>query len=137
MERADGTRELLPAMKDMVPVNPGDRLHFITWGGGGWGDPLERDPAIVALEVDRGLVTREGARRYGVVLDAEGGVDEDATRTLREAMRGERDDLPLFHYGDTIDDIIARCEAETGLPPPSPPAHEDRRLLAQAASERG
>ena len=136
MERADGTRELLPAMKDMVPVGPGDRLHFITWGGGGWGDPLERDPAIVALEVERGLVTREGAERYGVVLDADGGVDEEATRALRDTMRGERDDLPLFHYGDTIENIIARCEAETGLPPPVPPATEDRRLLAQAASER-
>ena len=39
---------------------PGDVLHFVTWGGGGWGDPLERDPALVALEVRRGLVTADG-----------------------------------------------------------------------------
>ena len=137
MERADGTRERLPAMKDMVPVKPGDRLHFITWGGGGWGDPLERAPAIVALEVDRALVTRDGARRYGVVLDADGGVDEEATRDLRETMRRERDDPGLFHYGDTIENILARCESETGLPPPSPPIHEDRRLLAKVAVSSG
>ena len=131
MERADGSRELLPAMKDMVPVNAGDRLHFITWGGGGWGDPLDRDPAIVALEVDRGLVTREGAERYGVVLDADGGVDEEATRALRDTMRGERSEPGLFHYGDTIENILARCESETGLPPPNPPDFDDRRLLAK------
>ncbi|MFE3448989.1 hydantoinase/oxoprolinase N-terminal domain-containing protein [Nonomuraea sp. NPDC059194] len=43
-----------------VPVSPGDVLHFVTWGGGGWVDPLERDPELVGLEVRRGLVTVEG-----------------------------------------------------------------------------
>ena len=99
--------------------------------GGSWGDPLERDPAIVALEVDRGLVTRAGARRYGVVLDADGGVDEEATRELRETMRRERSEPGLFDYGDTIENIFARCESETGLPPPSRPDFDDRRLLAK------
>ena len=60
IERADGTREVLPSKCHDVPVGPGDVLHFVTWGGGGWGDPLERDPALVALEVRRGLVTAEG-----------------------------------------------------------------------------
>ena len=91
----------------------------------------------MALEVDRALVTRDGARRYGVVLDADGGVEEEATRDLRETMRRERDDPGLFHYGDTIENILARCESETGLPPPSPPIHEDRRLLAKVAVSSG
>ena len=43
-------------------------LYFNTWGGGGWGDPYKRDAELVALDVRRGLVTAEGARRYGVVL---------------------------------------------------------------------
>jgi hypothetical protein len=42
----------------------------ITWGGGGWGDPLDRLPALFALEVEQGLVTRAGARRYGVVIES-------------------------------------------------------------------
>ena len=67
LERADGSREVLPSKCHDVPVEPGDVLHFVTWGGGGWGDPLERDPELVALEVRRGLVTADGARRYGVV----------------------------------------------------------------------
>jgi N-methylhydantoinase B len=33
----------------------GDQLHFITWGGGGWGDPLARDPALLEKEVKQGL----------------------------------------------------------------------------------
>ena len=45
----------------------GDLLHSITWGGGGWGDPLTRDPPLVAKEVGRGLVTHAGAKKYGVV----------------------------------------------------------------------
>ena len=66
VERADGTREVLPSKCHDVPVSPGDVLHFVTWGGGGWGDPLERDPELVALEVRRGLVTAKGGERYGV-----------------------------------------------------------------------
>ncbi|KAF8508103.1 5-oxoprolinase [Hysterangium stoloniferum] len=50
-----------------IRVEPDDVLIWETWGGGGKGDPLERDPALVALEVDRRLVSVEGARQsYGV-----------------------------------------------------------------------
>src|SRR5207302_1812732 len=72
IDRAGGTREVLPSKCHDVPVAPGDVLHFVTWGGGGWGDPLQRDPALVELEVRRGLVTADGARRYGVVLAGDG-----------------------------------------------------------------
>ena len=82
-----GTRQVLPSKCHDVKVFPGDVLHFVTWGGGGWGDPLERDPDLVALEVRRGLVTAEGARRYGVVLDGDGGVDAGATTALRDAAK--------------------------------------------------
>src|SRR5690606_29308402 len=66
--RPDGTREVLPSKCDRIVVRAGDYLEFDTWGGGGWGDPLAREPEKVALDVARGLVTREGARRYGVVI---------------------------------------------------------------------
>src|SRR6478752_6584573 len=67
MVRTDGTKQILPSKCDRVKVHPGDLLHYVTWGGGGWGDPLTRDPALVAREVGRGLVTRDGAKAYGVV----------------------------------------------------------------------
>ncbi len=121
LERADGSREVLPNKVDNVRVEAGDQLHYITWGGGGWGDPLERDPELVALEVRRGLVTREGARRYGVVLDEQSRVDRAATEALRAEMRAGRNELPIFNFGPDIETLRARCLEETGLPAPRPP----------------
>jgi N-methylhydantoinase B len=53
-------------------------------GGGGFGDPLQRDPALVARDVRLGYVSVESARRdYGVALRADGSVDDDATAGRR------------------------------------------------------
>lgn len=121
--RADGSEEWLPAKVEGVKVCAGDLLYFNTWGGGGWGDPLDRDPELVRQDVSRRLVSREGAQRYGVVIGEDGRVDAEATKTLREEMRGRRGaDLPLFNRGGTIEEIKARCEAETHLPPPRAPS---------------
>ncbi|GAA4528936.1 hydantoinase B/oxoprolinase family protein [Nonomuraea sp. C10] len=122
IERADGGKEILPSKVHDVPVRPGDVLHFVTWGGGGWGDPLARDPALVGLEVRRGLLTAGGARRYGVVCAADGTVDEAATRDLRAELEGTRPELKVFDMGPPMAEILARCEEETGLPAPRPPA---------------
>jgi N-methylhydantoinase B/oxoprolinase/acetone carboxylase alpha subunit len=105
-----------------VPVVPGDRLHFITWGGGGWGDPLEREPEIVAREVREGLVTNAGARVYGVVVSDGGAVDVDETEALRTSLRDSRDPvLPTFNMGPPLETILANALAETGLPAPMAP----------------
>ena len=121
MRRADGTEERLHSKCDRVPVAPGDVLHFNTWGGGGWGDPLKRDPAKVVKDVERGLVTAAGARRYGVVLGPDGGVDAQATADLRERMARERGATALFDRGGTVEELKARCKAETGFDPPRAP----------------
>jgi N-methylhydantoinase B len=61
----------------------------MTAGGGGWGDPLERDPERVLRDVREGYVSAEKAHElYGVVLDAdERKVDGAATRALRAHRR--------------------------------------------------
>ena len=61
-------------------------------GGGGWGDPLERDPQAVRDDVLDGYVSALGARRdYGVVLNDDGReIDAVATREERAARRRER-----------------------------------------------
>ena len=123
IDRADGNREVLPSKVHDVAVAKGDVLHFVTWGGGGWGDPLVRDPSLVALEVRRGLVTVEGAQRYGVVLADDGTVDAAATDELRSRLRAERPEkAPVFNMGPPLEEILANCEAETGLPAPTVPS---------------
>lgn len=121
LEKADGTTQIVGNKVEDVKVEEGDLLHFITWGGGGWGDPLERDPELVGLEIRQGLVTSKGAQDYGVVASDDGEIDSDATEKLREKMRGERDELPLFDYGPSIEQLRANCEEETGLPAPEQP----------------
>jgi N-methylhydantoinase B len=60
-------------------------------GGGGYGDPLEREPARVVADVDYGYVSREAAAEvYGVVLRQDGSVDEDATRKRRAVIAAGR-----------------------------------------------
>jgi len=119
--RADGTRTMLASKCDHVRVAAGERLHYITWGGGGWGDPLKRDPRLVAKEVRRGLISRQGARRYGVVLTDELTVDDAATGELRASIAAARGALPIFNFGPPIDELRAECLKQTGLPAPEPP----------------
>jgi N-methylhydantoinase B len=66
-------------------VQPGDVLEVHTGGGGGFGQPFERDAEQVALEVRRGFVSSVAARDdYGVAVTADGELDEAETRLLRD-----------------------------------------------------
>ena len=121
LEKADGTSQIIGNKVEDVHVEEGDQLHFITWGGGGWGDALDRDPALVGKEIVQGLVTVEGAKAYGVIANANGDVDADATEALRSRLRQTRGELPLFNYGPGIETLRANCETETGLKAPVQP----------------
>jgi N-methylhydantoinase B len=120
--RADGSSQWLPAKIEGIKVKEGDLLYFNTWGGGGWGDPFKRDPELVRLDVERRLVSPEGARRYGVVIANDGAVDGAATEALRaELMAARGEDIGVFNFGGELEDIRARCELETHLPAPVKP----------------
>jgi N-methylhydantoinase B/oxoprolinase/acetone carboxylase alpha subunit len=70
-----------------IVMNEGDEMLFVTPSGGGYGDPLERDPELVSVDVADELVSVEDAREhYGVVVSADGTVDTAAT----DKLRGER-----------------------------------------------
>ncbi|MNU08527.1 hypothetical protein D3C72_2546090 [compost metagenome] len=68
----------------MLTVRPGERVINVNPGGGGYGDPLRRSVAAVLDDLRNGLVSAEGARlEYGVIVDADGHLDEAATRAAR------------------------------------------------------
>ena len=81
---------------DWVPIHAGERIMYDYGGGGGWGDPLVRDPQAVLDDVLDEYVSVVGASRdYGVVLEGSLEeltleVDEVGTHALRERMRAER-----------------------------------------------
>ncbi len=119
-----GTRTVLPSKCDQIKVEPGDQLIFQTAGGGGWGDPLERDIEKVRVDVVRELVSVEkAASDYGVVYDpATSEVDEAATRALRQRMKESRGEIHTFDFGPPLQELLARCKEETGLEPPTAPS---------------
>jgi N-methylhydantoinase B len=84
----DGAAEELPTKVRLV-VHRGDVLRHRVAGAGGWGDPLERDPARVLHDVrEEKLTAGYAAREYGVVIDeATLTVDEAATAELRARLR--------------------------------------------------
>ncbi|MGE0539866.1 MAG: hydantoinase B/oxoprolinase family protein [Dehalococcoidia bacterium] len=75
----------LPPIGDDIRLTAGDLLRIVTVGGGGWGNPLERDPERVRQDVLEGFVTVRAARDdYAVVLDPETlTLDHDETARLR------------------------------------------------------
>jgi len=73
---------------DLAPAD----VYFTHWqGGGGIGDPLEREPELIALDVRLKKVSSTGAREvYGVALTDDQFADLDATTALRRALRRSR-----------------------------------------------
>ena len=79
-----------PMISKMVGIKlkKGQRVHLETPGGGGYGQPFERDPKSVARDVALGFVSPENAaKKYAVALDLKGGVNVPETKILRNAMQ--------------------------------------------------
>ncbi|HKD69580.1 MAG TPA: hydantoinase B/oxoprolinase family protein [Candidatus Binataceae bacterium] len=80
----------LPMKQTNLRIRAGDTLTMYVSGGGGYGDPLTRDPELVGRDVRKSLVSVEGAARdYGVVADSNGVVDRAKTRKLRVQRQSE------------------------------------------------
>jgi N-methylhydantoinase B len=96
------TERFVSGFSDGIALGRGDLVRVISTGGGGFGDPLDREPGQVALDVADGFVTAAAARTdYGVVLEAHtGALDGAATEATRAARRAARSGpLPLFDRG--------------------------------------
>lgn len=117
------TPKPLPSKCDHVKVAPGDLLEWVTWGGGGFGDPLTRPAEKVALEVHQKLVTFEGAKKnYGVIVDPEDfSVKASETEALRAEIKASRATAPAYDRGGDLATLQETCLVETGLEPPRRP----------------
>jgi N-methylhydantoinase B len=131
-----GTPALTPINRALAPFES-TTIEYHNWqGGGGFGDPIERDPEAVRADVVALAVSRPVAEAiYGVVFDEAGGVDRDGTERVRSGIRDQRrhegrparavlpdDDamregsaLPaasgVTRYGDLVEFDFARDEA--------------------------
>jgi N-methylhydantoinase B len=78
------------AKKPMIPLERDQVISQETAGGGGFGDPLQRDVTAVKKDVDFGYISRRSAESdYGVVMSDDTTIDETATAKLR-SERGKR-----------------------------------------------
>ncbi len=113
---------------DVLKLAPGDVVRIVSPGGGGYGDPFERDPEMVRQDVANGFVsTAAAAAVYGVVLRDGTTVDVDATRR-RRLERAPVTTAP-FSYGREREEYERRL----------PPAVQDvvaTELLAYSGSYR-
>jgi N-methylhydantoinase B len=101
---------LLPSKLTMT-IKKGDIFRHVLAGGGGWGDPLERDPAAVLRDVRNELLSPEKALAdYGVVIDLAGWtVDAAATARRRGEMARARGwtVVPKVQWHDPV--LLARA----------------------------
>jgi N-methylhydantoinase B len=74
------------------PVPVGSEVIVRTGGGGGWGDPLDRDPASVRMDVQEEFISARSAHdEYGVVLRDDLSIDQSATLKLRNELRSKKE----------------------------------------------
>ena len=92
MDRRTGEEIELPAFAGEA-IAPDELIGNVAAAGGGYGDPLDRDPEAVRWDVREEWVSVEKARTvYGVVLDTqveEYSVDAEATRKLRQQLKAQ------------------------------------------------
>ena len=111
----DGSEQSVAGMSDNIEIEAGSVVNIKTTGGGGWGDPLQREAEMVCADVRAGLVSEAAALEdYGVVLVKDGhllSADASATAKRRDEMREARGPLAMFDRGPYFDKI----KRDTGI----------------------
>jgi len=108
---------VLPGLVDDEPIPAGTLVRVETTGGGGWGDPLAREPDFVGWDVLQGKISERAARdAYGVVVRSIDGasfeIDATATASLRARLRNDRAALPFFDRGPGYARLAGRDHAD-------------------------
>ena len=95
-------------------IREGDIVSFDKWGGGGYGDPLARDPARVLEDLEEGYISANNAEElYGVII-VDGAIDDAATQDIRRSLKDTRAiltvaarDTDLAENGERLWEITA------------------------------
>jgi N-methylhydantoinase B len=104
---ADVEPSPVPGKVSGFPLVKDDVVVMASSGGGGYGDPIERDPAMVEADLAEGVITAVTAERvYGVVL-ADGRCDRGATEARRREIRDSRRAI-LLAVADGLDEQATR-----------------------------
>jgi len=93
---------------DILELAMGDRLRIGTPGGGGFGDPIERPPELVASDCQNEFISLKAATElYGVILDEEFCADIEATEQLRNKYKSNRgwENPPQFSFGSAREEF--------------------------------
>jgi N-methylhydantoinase B len=110
-------------------LQPGDIVEWTPQAGGGWGDPLERPPADVVIDINEYVVSQDVARKiYGVLLRGDGVFDSTATSVLRAEMRDARRAWPADSHLDDAPTDGGRARVVSLL--------GDRMAVVEIAAER-
>ena len=134
------------------PIREGDIVSFDKWGGGGYGDPLARDPLRVLGDLEEGYISEDSAgRNYGVVI-TDGAIDVKATEDRRRTLRDGRTILTVAARDtDLVDnderlweitkDVAATLQVSDGqvlecLSPRRPPLRGRARITTAAKPGR-
>jgi N-methylhydantoinase B len=110
---AEGEGYDLGGLVDGEPVLKGQIVRVVTTGGGGWGDPLQRELELVLRDVVEGRVSRASAEAdYGVVFMNVGTadqpvIDEAATTQRRaELAKAQNTSLPMIDRGEGYEKML-------------------------------
>ena len=88
--QSDGRWETFGPKPGLMEMTRGD-IFAVTWqGGGGWGDPIERDPEEVARDMAAGWVSAAAAKEIYGVIARDGRIDAAATQAQRRALIEKR-----------------------------------------------
>lgn len=88
LQKADGTKKVLPPLCPMLNIDQGDVVIAIGATGGGYGDPLERDMDKVFADYCDDMIDGKAAKNdYGVIITTKGQLDQQATLEQRRSRK--------------------------------------------------
>lgn len=121
MDEFEGDEQLIQSVSGSYALKEDDVIQYIIAGGGGYGDPLERDYALVIKDVRDGVISLDRAKKlYGVIIDpANFRVDTTQTEKEREKIRADRmrrgKSLKKDDFKRTLDKVDLAKKKQTGI----------------------